>query len=150
LPQDSGGGGGAASGPPNVLFDNPSNPAGVTNATYLMAGLAEPFTPSKSGVIQITISGQMQVTGVTVNAGLCKIAYGTGAAPNNGDAATGTVIGTATRMGNTVANLITPFSITVTKSGLALATPIWIDLQQRADAGTTMLLYSLNVNVVEL
>jgi hypothetical protein len=69
----------------------PSTPAGTTSLTLVMAGLAGSIT-TRTGRIEICMSGVL--TDNTANAGTrAQISYGTGTAPMNGVAVTGTQIG---------------------------------------------------------
>jgi hypothetical protein len=107
----------------------PSNPSGTLSATLVMAGFAIAFTPQATGKVKITVSGgagvQTAVQNVTVGA-----RYGTGTAPANGAAVTGTRIGvdqTARGPATTVA-FNANWAITGEATGLTPGTAYWFDL----------------------
>jgi len=132
----------------NVLGAKPANPAGTTSTTPVMMGLAISFTPLYSGRVKIIIAGEASNNtagdGFTVNA-----AYGTGAAPANGAAATGTVVGNSVSGASAAANALLPFSIVAVITGLTVGTAIWVDLQLAAVTGGTASLNNLSVIVEE-
>ena len=121
LPNSTGAGGGARA------TSTPANPAATTNTTGVMAGFALAFTPTQSGnvFIAITISGNNNINGRGVFIG---IRYGTGTAPANGAAMTGTQVGggaftNAINLNNTLS--LTAIGIA---SGLTPGTAYWIDM----------------------
>src|SRR5262249_37718510 len=71
---------------------SPSNPAGTTDGTGVMMGLARALTPTTTGVVFVLFYGMMNASagGGTITT---RARYGTGTAPTNGAAATGTTIG---------------------------------------------------------
>ena len=73
----------------------PSDPAGTTSATLVMMGLGSTvtYTPSSSGTCMVFVSGE--VTGTAAATGGFGGRYGTGTAPTNGAAVTGTRFGAA-------------------------------------------------------
>lgn len=137
-PIPAGGGGG---GPVVSLQTTTQNPAATASTSGVMMGLglaASPavITPVTTGKVFVTVTGYMfnNTAGGTVSASLM---YGTGTAPANGVAPVGTPIGSITnRIGaGWGANMGTPFSLTGMIGGLALGTPVWLDLVVAAVAG---------------
>jgi hypothetical protein len=132
----------------NILGATPANPAGTTSTIPVMMGLSISFTPLYSGRVKIIISGEASnntaVDGFIVNA-----AYGTGAAPANGNAATGTTIGNSVSGASAVANALLPFSIVAVVTGLTVGTAIWVDLRLAAVTGGTASVSNLSVIVEE-
>ncbi len=130
---------------------SPSDPTGTTNTTGLMAGIGASFTPTFSGNVLIVVSGNMTNSGATAGQGAkAQIRLGTGTAPANGDALTGTAYGTmqtGTLMRAT-ADLI-PFSIQAIVTGLVVATAYWIDLQVAALTSGTGQVKNLSVSAAE-
>ena len=123
-----------------------ASPSGNATTSYLMSGLAAPVTPTFTGRVLVTICGQ--VTNATTNDGsLIQIAYGTGSAPVNGAAASGTVVGSPT--GATIAGGPVPFSLTVVVTGLNIGTAYWFDAQIKAVTGGTVSLSNVTVTLVE-
>jgi hypothetical protein len=105
----------------------------TSSATSVMAGFKGAITPTASGKVMFTIQ-----TAALNNSsgGICEaqIAYGTSTAPNNGAAATGTLIGNNTATG--AANGVY-FEQTVVAyvTGLSVGTAYWFDAQISSSAG---------------
>jgi hypothetical protein len=139
-------GGGVAS------VSTPSDPTGTTDTTGKMAGLAVSFTPATTGRVLVTVTGDATNSGATAGQGAkAQIRYGTGSAPANAAALTGTAVGamvTATLMRAT-ADLI-PISLTAVITGLTLGTAVWLDLQEVALTSGTGQLKNLTVTIVEV
>lgn len=113
-----------------------SPPGTSSTAAFVMMGLAGTITPVATGRLVITISGYATNTLIT-DGGFYKMAFGTGSAPSNGGAATGTVIGGTPAFTATAASAAVPFSLTYSTTGLTLGVAVWIDLQLEAiTAGT--------------
>jgi hypothetical protein len=126
----------------------PSNPSGTTSLTPVMAGLAGAITPTKSGSVLIIVSGIMRNT-TAVDGETVQIAYGTGSAPANGDAATGTTAGNLLHMLNEPDFNFYPFSVQSAVTGLTVSTAYWIDLQFAAGTGGTANLQDISISVIE-
>ncbi len=132
----------------NILGATPANPAGTTSTTPVMMGLAISFTPMHSGRVKIIISGE--ASNNTLNDGfIVYAAYGTGDAPANGDAATGTTVGNYVTSSALSANELKPFTIIGIVTGLTVGTAIWIDLELGAVRGGTASVSNLSVIVEE-
>jgi hypothetical protein len=133
-------------------------PTGATGtAAFTMQGIKGAITPTASGKIVAIISGYITKASTTANIGIkYQIAYGTGAAPARGAAATGTLIGMVQQYncGTTLtaaADESIPFEISAYATGLTPSTVYWIDLQ--AEAITTAndaLLNNLNCVAFEV
>jgi hypothetical protein len=126
----------------------PANPAGTTSATAVMMGLAGSLTPTTTGKVMITVDGTIAHytagTGATV-----RIVYGTGAAPVNGAAATGTALNAAVTLTATGSDSY-PFCLTRIVTGLSLATAHWIDLSLLSAGGGTANVYDITISANEL
>jgi hypothetical protein len=113
------------------------NPTGVTGTTPLMLGMGSvfKFTPNGTSAV-ISISGQL--TNSTANGGtFATLRYGTGVAPVNGAAATGT--NTVTQATSTSpVNVIFPAMLIAAISGLTPGVQIWFDLSLQALVGGTL------------
>jgi len=132
----------------NVINPKPANPAGTTSTTPVMMGLGISFTPLYSGRVKIIIAGE--ASNNTASDGFSiSAAYGTGAAPANGAAATGTVVGNSVSGASAAANALLPFSIVAVITGLTVGTAIWLDMQLSAVTGGTASLSNLSVIVEE-
>lgn len=75
---------------------HPANPASTTSTTLVMMGVGSTcvFTPLLTGICRVTVTGTLQTLTAAV-AGTYGGRYGTGAAPANGAAVTGTRFGGA-------------------------------------------------------
>ncbi len=109
-----------------------------TSGSFVMAGLGGTFTftPLTSSRCYVSITGYLSTS--IVNTCTVKIYYGTGTAPVNGAAATGTIVPGTASMGATSAgaNYQLPINIAGIISGLAPGTAYWVDLQVVTNAGT--------------
>lgn len=126
---------------------NPTNPTAVSGS--VMLGLAGSITPTSTGRILVTITGDVADGSPDYNAIISTIAYGAGTAPTNGAAATGTNAGAGqeTRDYNGSA-LPYPVSVTAIMTGLSVGTAYWIDL--RHDGANTLDTYTrLTISVIE-
>jgi len=106
------------------------NPSAITGTGSKMLGLgsssanaAATLTPTVTGDVLVIVSGN--ITTASTNQATYQISYGTGAAPSNGAAETGTQVCLAPNMTNTSP---TPFSISCFVTGLTLSTAYWFDL----------------------
>lgn len=139
---------------PAVLQSSPANPTGTTSTTGLMMGIAGAFTPVVTGRVFIMISGTLRNT--TGDSGAqVQIRTGTGTAPTNGAALTGTtrgglVRGKITASGATSTPLIVPFSCNAIVTGLTIGTAIWIDVELAAITSGTASITDLSLSAYEL
>jgi hypothetical protein len=112
-----------------------------------MAGLAGAITPGTTGTIAISVSGDFTNTyGIAV-----QIRYGTGAAPSNGAAATGTAVGNRIVPVLNLAGATGTFSIpNVIVTGLTPATAYWLDIAQAAPVDGTTVLTKVHLSAFEI
>jgi parallel beta-helix repeat protein len=133
----------------------PANPASTVSATAVMMGLGSTcaFTPRGSGRVLVNVTAYASST--TAAAGInCGGRYGTGTAPANGVAATGTQFGSASDAGarpsGTGSNAGTAFAFTDILT-LTPGTAYWLDLAllttNVADAAS---LTNISMTLVEL
>jgi hypothetical protein len=148
-----GGGGGTVAA---YVQTNVGSPAAPTSTTATMQGLAASITPTVTGVVDITVSGYIQCGTLTVAGDgiIAMIRYGTGTAPINGAAQTGTgVVGNfmyvipAAAISN---DTFVPFSTTYIVPGLTVGTAYWIDLQAAYIGATGCRFQAANVTAREL
>jgi len=118
----------------------PANPAGRTGAAVMMGiGSTCTITPLVSGEVQISLAGDLG-TGTTAAAGpiIVQLRYGTGAAPANAAAVTGTAAGSAINF--TLTNYASgdrlPFSCLAHITGMSLGTAYWLDISLSCASGT--------------
>lgn len=120
------------------------NPTGTSSSTAVMMGLGSTFvfTPTTTGIIKVTMDANVS-NGTNATEPVFGMNYGTGIAPTNGSALTGTAIGIARAI-----QIITALSTTGQVvslhgiiTGAALNTQIWIDatLYSLGGAGTSTL-----------
>jgi hypothetical protein len=126
----------------------PADPTGTTNTTGLMMGVAGAVTPVYTGRVLIMISGDVQST-LSGDGAKFQIRYGTGAAPANAAALTGTAVGGLVNMLAAANNQRVPFSLQAIVTGLTLATAIWIDIGLAAVTGGTAAIKNLSISAVE-
>ena len=123
---------------------NPTNPTGTNSTSGVMMGLgaqATPvaFTPSGTGIVDVTITGVEVISAGAAGSTTVGGRYGTGTAPANGAADTGTHFGPASdmqfRMANVSATAGTPFTIKG-RVALTAGTKYWFDLFVDQAVGT--------------
>jgi hypothetical protein len=136
----------------------PSNPtAPASTSAYTMQGLAGSITPVTSGKILVMISGTVANSSTTAKTGIkYQLSYGTGSAPANAAALTGTQVGnpqswTNPSTASAAADVAVPFSIHAVISGLTIGTAYWIDLAAEAvTTASTGSLTNISISVIEL
>lgn len=140
--------------PMAVTTATPANQTGNATATLKMNGLGAAgapctITPVSSGRVIFVVSGDL--TNSTILDGVTyKLVFGTGAAPANAAAATGTVIGATRSVAVAVAAQAQGFSIQASTTGLALATAVWYDLQIADVTGGTASVSNITCTANEL
>ena len=127
----------------------PTNPTGTTSTTGVMAGIGSTvaFVPAKTGVMFIMISGE-GVNSAGGNGYKSDIRYGTGTAPTNGSALSGTIVGQSISGVNGTAK--TPFALQGTAVGLTVGTTYWLDIGQYAITAGTATLTNITVTIIEI
>jgi hypothetical protein len=120
----------------------PSNPATTASTTLVMAGLAGSIT-TQTGRVEFTMSGT-QSDGTVSDGSKVQISYGTGTAPVNGAALTGTQAGS-------IISFVVPgvtaatggFSAAWIATGLTLNTAYWFDVAYASVTGGTTTISSV-------
>lgn len=128
----------------------PANPTGTSSTTGVMMGLAGSITPATSGRVLIIVTGQIFNANGGGYYGITHIRYGTGTAPTNGAALTGTVGGSTADTYGSAQNERVPFSLSVVLSGLTVGTAYWIDLDLTSSGGLTSTIQSVSISAIEL
>jgi hypothetical protein len=108
---------------------SPTTPTGTTSATDKMMGLGSTcaVTPTISGRLKVEFFGALLSTGGFSST--LKVYYGTGSAPANGAAVTGTQLGNrSTLAGSGTSNLTSLFANGGVVTGLTVGTAYWFDL----------------------
>jgi hypothetical protein len=134
-----------------TLQAQPSNPTGTTTTSAnVMMGLGGTckITPVYSGRIFVQFMGDV-ANSVTGDSAFFTAHYGTGTAPVNAAAATGTVIGAQIGMTEPVGGDIIPFTVGGIVTGLTPSTAYWLDMGLQAFTGGTATLTNLSCNAME-
>lgn len=135
---------------PARVSATPANPTGTSNTSvFVMAGLAVAVTPATSGKLLLMAIGNA-ANNVSNDGCAVKIQYGTGTAPTNGAALTGTTAGNQVTPVVQAANIGSPFAVYAIASGLTVSTAYWVDLAQFASVGGTCSLVNIAFSIVEL
>lgn len=135
----------------NVYNHLTASPTGTTSSTGVMMGLAGAITPAGSGAIEVSITGYMLNSAAHSNT--IQIRYGTGSAPANGAAATGTLLGGVQLIG---CGAVSggggiPIALNGILSGLTLSTAYWVDvLLTSVDNTSTASISQVNVSIKEI
>jgi hypothetical protein len=129
--------------PPAATVSIPSNPVPTTSMTGVMMGLAGTITPVRSGTVMVIITMSL-ITGA--DAGSSVFRYGTGTAPLNGVALTGTIASPA----GTIVNGSYGLTLTGLLTGLAIGVPIWLDASLASLAGGSITMSSIQIVAIEL
>jgi len=130
--------------------DNPANPTGTTvTSGYVMMGINKGFTPQTSGNVTITLNGNENNN--TVGDGVhVFLVYGTGTAPTNGQAFTGTACNTTAPYFTAISGLNSaPYAIVCNIQDLNLQQNYWIDVAVQAVGGGTASTQSMTDTVTE-
>lgn len=125
---------------------NSASPTGRASTTGVMLGLAALITPTFSGRVIVLCTGVV-ANGTTTDGATFQLAFGTGAAPSNNAAITGTAFGGQQAIASFVTSeLSTSFALSGSFSvtglqylGLGVnpsVTTYWIDIAFSSAAGT--------------
>lgn len=121
---------------PAVTIATPSAPTGTVSTSLVMAGLAQSITPTNSGRMFFCITGQLSSSSAGQYAS-AAFRYGTGSAPANGAAVTGTAIGAGVSGYSPTGAQAFPFTICGYVTGLTPGTAYWFDLAMASSVGTS-------------
>ena len=129
---------------------SPSNPTGTTSTTAVMMGIGSTvfFTPNRTGTIYMNISGDVTNT-TTGDGSKSQIRYGTGTAPVNGAAASGTTCGDNINSSATGSHQM-PQTLDCLIVGLTVSTTYWFDIGVAAITGGTVTIADLQAKIFEL
>lgn len=125
-------------------FATPSNPTGTNSATAKMMGLGSSCTLTPVYSTRVDVSFDFEVTAGSVMNGNVRIRYGTGSAPANGGAATGTAVGAERSITVPVASGAVGGSLRAIITGLSKGTAYWFDLTLWTGSGSTVSLRSID------
>jgi len=133
-----------------VLSAQPSNPGGTSSGTAVMMGLGVTtcrFTPTYSSRVEFEIFGD--VTNGAAGTVTVRIAFGTGAGPANGAAASGTTFGSVLAPSISGSSDVKVFKNGGIVTGLTPSTTYWFDIQLSTSTNTANLL-ALTCNAKEI
>ncbi len=141
-------------GPPTAVARTPANQTALASATYVnngfgaIASIPCALTPTVTGRVLVAWSGDI-VENATAQTATLQMVYGTGAAPANGSAVTGTAIGGELAWVSLTGQLTIPFALTYLITGLTPGTAYYFDIAGKSSAGTAQLT-NCNFMAVEL
>lgn len=124
-------------------------PAGTTSATAVMMAVGGAITPGRSSKILVVVSGQM-ANGTAGDGATVDLRYGTGTAPTNGAAVTGTLLGVAQTNTSVSAAQKSGFCLTGIITNAAIGTALWFDVSLLAVTGGTATITGVTATAVEL
>lgn len=119
-----------------TLQANPANPTGSTSATGVMMGLGGTctITPVYTGRVKVEFLGWLKNSAVATSTH--KVFFGTGTAPINGAAITGTQIGNSVGLDEPASANQLQMANGGIITGLTPGTAYWFDLSLAASSGT--------------
>jgi hypothetical protein len=133
---------------PAAFQGTPANPTSTSSVSLVMMGLGTTckITPATSGRVKFAVIFDTTNTSVTLNT--VGFRFGTGTAPVNGAAVTGTAPG-----GNKTINVVTATAnfmgtLDYITTGLAIGTAVWFDIALAAAAGTAAI-SNIDCNAME-
>lgn len=147
-------GGTGATVVPAVLNAAPANPTGTASATVVMMGLGSTctITTTTRTRVRFNITGSVN-NSVAGDSAKYQLAFGTGGAPANAAAPSGTTFGSAAVQvigGGGGVPMSIPFTATGIATGLSPGTAYWFDMQLAAITGGTASIQSLGCSAEEL
>lgn len=135
----TGGGGTNAHLAAQVISPDPTGTTSTSPAVMMGMGSTCHITPTNSGAITLLITGVVTNSN-TAGGAQIGLYYGTGTAPSNAAALTGTKLGNITGVGQ-ANNTYYPFALTAVVTGQATGTSLWFDDSLNAvSSGTASIL----------
>jgi hypothetical protein len=122
----------------------------TTSLAGVMMGLQGTLTPNFSNRCMATCCGQVKNT-VAGNGAEIKLRHGGGTKPSNGDALTGSVVGSIVGFSgaNYGANMWIPFSVTALITTAAIGVAHWFDISLAAVVGGTVQVTNVAITAYE-
>lgn len=134
---------------PALTAVSPANPTGTTSAVGVMMGLAIAFTPARTGRALVIVGANL-INASPGGETRAQLRFGTGAAPANGAALTGTITGTEQVYDAFAGGTIAPCSLNTILTGLTLGLAIWIDVDLVSLGGGLANFQPVTASVVEI
>lgn len=132
-----------------TLQATPANPTGTSSATQVMMGVGTTCTLTPSTRTRVKLEFHLGVAnGAVGNASIMTAKFGTGAAPANGVAVTGTTVGSAQTVSSPGASLQATAVIGGIITGLTPGTAYWFDVALSAQANTSSI-QAIDCNAME-
>lgn len=134
-----------------TLTAEPGNPTGTTSGTGVMMGVGSTckITPVYSGRVEFRFSGQM-ANATAGDGAQVQLKTGTGTAPSNGGAVSGTSLGNPLAALSNVAGQNVPWGgLGGIVTGLSVGTQVWFDLDVLAITGGTASVSNLTCTAME-
>lgn len=137
-----------------------ATPTGRSSATLVATGCNTVITPQVTGRVLVLCSGSIG-NGTTTDGFTYNLYYGTGAAPANNDAVSGTAIATLQTITSVVTSCLKlPFALHGIVTGLAVTapnaqrqtvagTPYWFDVMFSYVTGGTVTLTGVSLTLIE-
>lgn len=133
-----------------VPTSSPADPTGTTDTTGKMMGLAGSFTPAITGRMLLIATGNI-ASSAAADGAATQLTYGTGSAPANAAALTGTAVGSIVQITTAGTNASKyPFCVMALVTGLTPATTYWLDLRLKAITAGTASVTSVTLIAIEL
>jgi hypothetical protein len=129
----------------------PGNPAGTASPSLVMMGLGSTatITPSASGKVVFSVFGNATNSNAGAYAQV-QLNYGTGAAPANGVAQTGTIATSAPAIYAPANSALGAFCLNVSITGLTVGVAYWYDLALLAFIAGTASVSNLTMSAHEI
>lgn len=128
---------------------SPADPTGTNNTTGLMMGLAGSITLAFSGRVLVMLSADI-ANNTGTDGAKAQLYFGTGAAPANAAALTGTTIGGLVNFTLALAAQRVPIALQGVVTGLTVGSTYWFDASLAAVTGGTANLRNVSLTVVEV
>lgn len=126
-----------------------ANPNSTSSTTVVMMGLGVKITPRSSGRILVIVTG-MAGNGTIGSGCNSQVRYGTGTAPANGAALTGSTSGQEKAFVASTAAGQQGFSLSTIITGLIVGTEYWIDVGLKAVTSGTASIAGIDVVSLEV
>ncbi len=132
-----------------AVSTTPAGPSATGSTAGVMMGLAGRITPATTGRILLIVTGD--TINNTANDGTSvQCAYGTGAAPTNNAAASGTNVGNPVKFINAASTTEkVPFACQSIITGLTKATGYWLDVNLAAITGGSATIADVTISAHE-
>lgn len=124
-------------------------PTQTSSTTGVMMGLAASITPTVSGRVKIVVTGNIR-NSILASGANVQLRYGTGSAPANAAALTGTVLGSLNKFTAPVAAVKIPFALCFIVTGLTVGTAYWVDVGLAAVTSGNASIADVDISCTEL